>query len=42
MEVEVNNAAAALQACMTDVCADPTLMLNLQPSVQGLTTIDLT
>ena len=27
---------------MTDVCADPTLMLNLKPSVQGVTTIDLT
>ena len=42
MEVEVNNTAAALRACMTDVCADPTLMLNLEPSVQGVTTIDLT
>ena len=27
---------------MTDVCADPALMLNLEPSVQGVTTIDLT
>ena len=42
MEVEVNNTAAALQACMTDVCADPNLMLNLKPSVQGVTTINLT
>ena len=27
---------------MTDVCADPTLMLNLQPTVIGVTTINLT
>ena len=27
---------------MTDVCADPALMLNLTPSVCGVTTIDLT
>ena len=27
---------------MTDVCADPALMLNLEPSVRGVTTIDLT
>ena len=27
---------------MTDVCADPTLILNLEPSVQGVTTINLT
>ena len=33
IEVEVNSTAAALQAHMTDVCADPTLMLNLEPSV---------
>ena len=33
IEVEVNSTAATLQACMTDVCADPTLMLNLKPSV---------
>ena len=33
IEVEVNSAAAALRACMTDVCADPILMLNLKPSV---------
>ena len=42
IEVDVNSTAAALQASMTDVCADPTLMLNLKPSVQGFTTIDLT
>ena len=33
IEVVVNSTAAALQACMTDVCADPALMLNLEPSV---------
>ena len=27
---------------MKDVCADPTFMLNLQPTVIGVTTIDLT
>ena len=27
---------------MTDVCADPTLMLNLEPTVIGVTTINLT
>ena len=27
---------------MTDVCAGPTLMLNLKPTVIGVTTIDLT
>ena len=42
IEVEVNSTAAALRACMTNVCADPTLMLNLKPSVQAVTTIDLT
>ena len=33
IEVEVNNAAATLRACMTDICADPAVMLNLKPSV---------
>ena len=42
IEVEVNSTAATLLACMTDVCADPTLMLNLKPSVLGVTTINLT
>ena len=42
IEEEVNSTAAALRACMTDVCADPTLMLNLESSVRGVTTIDLT
>ena len=42
IEIEVNSAAATLRGCMTDVCADPTLMLNLEPSVQGVTTISLT
>ena len=27
---------------MTDFCADPTLMLNLEPTVIGVTTIDIT
>ena len=27
---------------MTDICADPTLMLNLEPTVIGVTAIDLT
>ena len=27
---------------MTDFCADPTLMLNLKPTVIGVTTINLT
>ena len=27
---------------MTDICADPTLMLNLEPTVIDVTTIDLT
>ena len=27
---------------MTDVCADPTLMMNLEPTVIGVTIIDLT
>ena len=42
LEVEVNNAATTLQTCMTDICADPTLILNLEPTVIGVTTIDLT
>ena len=42
LEVKVNNAATALQTCVTDICADPTLMLNLEPTVTGVTTIDLT
>ena len=42
LEVEVNNAATALQTHVTDICADPTLMLNLEPTVIGVTTIDLT
>ena len=42
IEVEVNSAAVALQAYMTDVCADPALMLNLELSVCGVTTIKLT
>ena len=42
IEVEVNITVVALQACMRDVCADPTLMLNLKPSVHGVTTINLT
>ena len=42
IEVEVNSAAAALWAHMTAVCDDSTLMLNLKPSVHGVTTIDLT
>ena len=33
IEIEVNNAAATLRTRMTDVCADPALMLNLEPSV---------
>ena len=35
LEVKVNNAA-------TDVCANPTLMLNLEPTIIGVTTINLT
>ena len=42
IEVEVNSTAATLRTRMTNVCADPTPMLNLKPSVQGATTIDLT
>ena len=42
IEVEVNSTAAALRACMTGVCADPALTLNLEPSVQGVSTINLT
>ena len=33
LEVKVNNAATTLQTCMTNICADPTLMLNLEPTV---------
>ena len=42
LEVEANNAATTLQTHVTDVCADPTLMLNLKPTVIGVTTINLT
>ena len=42
LEFKVNNAVTALQTHMTDICADPTLMLNLKPTVIGVTTIDLT
>ena len=42
LEVEVNNAATALQTGLTDICAGPTLMLNFKPTVIGVTTIDLT
>ena len=42
LEVKVNNAATALQTCVTDVCANPTLMLNLKPTVIGVTTINFT
>ena len=39
LEVKVNNAATAFPTCVTDICADPTLMMNLKPTG---TTIDLT
>ena len=42
LEVKVNNATTALQTHMTDICADPTLMLNLEPTVIGVTNINLT
>ena len=42
LEVKVNNTTTALQTHMTDVCADPTLMLNFEPTVIGVTTINLT
>ena len=41
-EIEVDNAATALKTWLTDVCSNPALMLNFKPSVQGITTIDLT
>ena len=42
LEVKVNNAITALWTCVTDICADPTLILNLKPTVIGVTTINLT
>ena len=42
LEIKVNNAATALWTCVTNICADPTLMLNLEPTVIGVTTIHLT
>ena len=41
-EIEVDNAATALKTWLTDVCSNPALMLNFQPSVQGVTSINLT
>ena len=42
LEVEVNNATNILQTHVTDICADPTLMLNLKHTIIGVTTINLT
>ena len=41
-KIEVDNAAMALKTQMMDVCSNPVLMLDFKPSVQGVTTIDLT
>ena len=41
-EIEVDNAAVALKSQLTDVCSDPALMLNFQPGMQGVTSINLT
>ena len=41
-EIKVDNAAVILKTQLTDVCFNPALMLNFKPSVQGITTIDLT
>ena len=42
LDIKVNNAATVLQTHVTDICADPTLTLNLETTVIGVTTIDLT
>ena len=41
-KIEVNNTAIALRSWLTDVCSNPALMLDFKPSVQGVTTINLT
>ena len=41
-KIEVDNAAVALRSQLTVVCSNPALMLYFKPSVQGITTIDLT
>ena len=41
-KVKVDNGAVALRSWLMDVCSNPALMLNFKPSVQGVTTIDLT
>ena len=42
LEIKVDNAAITLRTQLTEVCSDPALMLNFKPSMQGITTIDLT
>ena len=42
LEIKVDNAAIALRTQLTEVCSDLALMLNFEPSMQGITTIDLT
>ena len=42
LEIEVDNTAIALRTRLTEVCSNPALMLNFEPSMQGITTIDLT
>ena len=42
LEIKMDNAAIALRTQLTEVCSDPALMLNFEPSMQGITTIDLT
>ena len=42
LEIDVDNAATALKAWLTDICSNPALMLNLQLSMQGVTSINLT
>ena len=42
LEIEVENAAITLRTWLTEVCSNQALMLNFEPSVQGITTINLT
>ena len=42
LEIKVDNTAIAIRTQLTEVCLDPALMLNFKPSMQGITTINLT
>ena len=42
LEIKVDNTAITLQTRLTEVCSNSALMLNFKPSMQGITTINLT